>query len=622
MAAGTRVTPARSDELRRLIQPWQDKSFYYYNVLGEINYAAQFYSRMLSPLELFAAEIDEDGDIVRTDNAEAIAALERIQDPGGGRTGLLGQYGRLMFLVGEAILFVSEDEDGVEQWEMLSNDELRVLNGTYYRYKAPSLTAEEYLDVMESGTAPAGDSDNWTPMDQHHAVAYRLWQRHPQFSMLADSTMRGVQTICEELLLLELAVRARARSRASGNGILFIDDRISKAPPQAAPDEDPEEDEFMQDITEAITAPIEDEGAASSVVPLIVRVPNGDDRPMSDLVYHLQLTDPTQLYPETGLRMECVSRLAIGLDMPPEELKGLGDSNHWTAWMVDENTWKAHGQRKAQQLCDDLTASYFRPYLRDVMTEEEARKYLIGYDATAIINHPDRSKDAKDAYGDRVIGKRAYREAINFDEEDAPTKDELAEMIGIATRDSSLAWFGVPAPRGGTVETAPGVISAPGAEQELEGATIGAEVEAGPPEGGGNAQVVIGSAQQLARILGAADMALLRARELAGSRIVSYAKRDAECKRMAGEVRTGMVAATLGREKVRSLRTPSEAELVAGSRGLIKDALRVWGVDEKVADALADHIERHAARTLYDRNPAALPDTFASYVVGLLSAGG
>jgi hypothetical protein len=57
------------------------------------------------------------------------------------------------------------------------------------------------------------------------------------------------------------------------------------------------------------------------------------------------LLDPTQLYPETGLRREAVERLAIGLDMPPEVLLGLGDSNHWSAWQVDEQTWKGISSR-------------------------------------------------------------------------------------------------------------------------------------------------------------------------------------------------------------------------------------------------------------------------------------
>ena len=76
----------------------------------------------------------------------------------------------------------------------------------------------------------------WVPVDDRTAVGYRLWQRHPRFSMLADSTMMGVLELCEELLLLTQSVRARARSRLAGSGILLIDERISPPPLEAKPD--------------------------------------------------------------------------------------------------------------------------------------------------------------------------------------------------------------------------------------------------------------------------------------------------------------------------------------------------------------------------------------------------
>ena len=63
-ASGQRVTHGQATYLRRLIMPWQIRAFGYYDLLGEIKYASQFYSRALANLELFAGEIDENGEIV------------------------------------------------------------------------------------------------------------------------------------------------------------------------------------------------------------------------------------------------------------------------------------------------------------------------------------------------------------------------------------------------------------------------------------------------------------------------------------------------------------------------------------------------------------------------------
>ena len=251
-ASGFKVQNKDADVMRRLIQPWQTRSFAYYDLIPEIKYAAQFYARLLSPLILFPAEQDDNGDLVPTEDPEVIAALERIQDPGGGRTGLLSSYGRLMFLTGECILFVTLDPDtGLEQWEMLSTDELRIMQGIYMRYKAPSLLIEEFHTP---------DADQYEPVDDDTAIAYRLWQRHPRWSMLADSTMMGVLDLCEELLLLTSVVRARGRSRLAGSGILLVDDRISPVPAEAEPDEDVDSDPFMAELTYAMTQPIVNEG--------------------------------------------------------------------------------------------------------------------------------------------------------------------------------------------------------------------------------------------------------------------------------------------------------------------------------------------------------------------------
>lgn len=610
-ASGQRVRRKQGDDVRRLIQPWQSRSFAYYNMLGEIKYAAQFYARGLSQLRLYAAELDQNGDWVETKNEQAIAALERVQDPGGGRTGLLASYGRLMFLAGECLLFVSKDpETHMEQWEMLSTDELRIQGDQMVRFKAPSLAAVEYREPSDDDYEEiTGDRD---------AVAYRLWQRHPQYSMLADSTMQGVLDLCEELVLLTQSVRARARSRLAGSGILFIPTELSPAPLEPAPDEDPAEDPFLSDLTEAMTTPIVDEGAASAIVPLVVR----GDAEYIEKVRHIQIIDPTQVYPETGLRYECIKRIAIGLDMPPEILMGLGDSNHWSAWQVDEQTWKGHLQPKAQQLVDDLTAAYYRPALKEAGLADWDR-YAVMYDATAVINHPDRTKDAKDLHKVFAISDKALREAGGFDEEDAITDaEELARRIGVAVGDGTLALTGEPDADNAPASERPDTAT-------VDGGRSSAEVEKLPPEEPAERdeplpETVLGSnghSASLARILGAADLALLRAREAAGNRIKSAAKRDPEAQRAIDGVRAGQVAAVLGRDRVRALKVGGEPELVSGARELILDALRMWDIGgDDVLERIAENVMKHAAMTLYDERPAPLPPSFTNYVTGLVGA--
>lgn len=609
-ASGFKINRKDAETMRRLPQLWQAKAFAYYDLLGEIKYAASFYSRSLAALRLYVGKLDEQGEVVEVDSEPDIQEfLERIRDPGGGRSNLLASYGRLMFLAGECMLFVSKNPDTEEeQWEMLSTDELRFTGSSYVRYAAPSLPAENFSIPSD---------DDYEPVDDKSAVAYRFWKRHPRYSMTADSTMQGVLELCEELLLLTQAVRARARSRLAGSGILFVSDDFGPPPLDTGNDEDPNEDVFLEALTDAMTAPIIDEGTASAIVPLVVR---GSTDAIKDGVRHLQIIDPTQLYPETGLRMECIKRIAIGLDMPPEVLLGVTDANHWSAWQVDESAWKAHLLPVAQQLVDDLTSAYLRPALKAAGVNNW-QDYVVAFDAAAVINHPDRSKDAKDLYDRRAIGKETLREAAGFDDDDSPSEEELDEMIGIEVRDASMAKFGIPSPKSGTIEPVAG-------ELVDKAGTVGpnevAKVPPVPPNERAKQEEPPGVLASLngealaAKIIGASDLAMQRAREQAGNRIRAFAKRDPESEKLIDGLRAGQIAFTLGPERVRAMRCPGESQLVEGASGLLAEALKLWGVENPaVAELLGERIEQHAARTLYEERPSPLPPTFYHYVAGL-----
>jgi hypothetical protein len=447
---------------------------------------------------------------------------------------------------------------------------------------------------------------------------------------------------CEELVLLTHAVRARARSRLAGSGILFIDDRITTRPQEAEPDEDIQEDPLLEDLTEAMTLPITDEGTASAVVPLLARVKVPDGMKLPDLVHHLQIIDPTQLYPETGLRMECIRRIAICLDMPTEILLGLGDLNHWNVWGIDEQSWKYHIQPIAEHLVNDLTGAYMGPYLK-AQGKQDWDRFCIDYDASKVINHPDRSKDFFQAHAAGVVGDEALREAIGATEDDKPTQDELARIIGMNVKDAGLAWFGTPTPRGGFLETAPGeVVSAqtqgggpaPGATgpaqpasptppggkaQESTGASTTKGPPAGGPEGVSGGEGLTGSVAQM--LTGAAGLGVLRAREAAGARIRTLARYDKDTTALIDGISPRDVASTVGRTKVRELAGGAkEQELIGPSRPLMLELCRQYGCTADVAATITDALMQHAARHLYDTRFAILPPNFTEFVAGLLRA--
>lgn len=633
-ASAARVNRAVADSIRRVSQVWQTRAFIYYDIVPEVKYAAQFYSRALALLRLYVGQRQDDGTVEEapTGTPEVVLdTLNRVQDPGGGgREGMQSAYGRLMFLVGETILFASHDDEDDdefnrsddEQWEMLSTDELRIEGDgkTYRRLRAPSLEAELYTAIPD---------DAYEVVSDEEAMAFRLWRRHPRFSFLADSSMQAVLDICEELVLLTQAVRARAKSRLASAGILLVNGRYLDIPAEDEPDEDGDIDPFVRDLMEAMLAPMQNEGAASAVVPHVVRVDvDKDEGGLDAVMRHIQIVDPMQTYPETGLRYELIKRLAIGLDMPPEILLGMQDSNHWTAWQVDEQTWKAHLQPIANQLVADLNSAFFHPTLRRAKVDD-FKQWVITYDATAIINHPDRSDDAIKAYDRRAIGKPALRLALGFTEDDAPTEEELYEMLGVAVRDGSLALFGIPSIRSGGIEPTPGdIVDSSGNQAAPDGAKppggTAAETEPAAPEEPVSGEVV-GSAGLIAdalvyRIIGASEMAYLRARELAGARLRNSVKRAGGLDHLVQGVPPSRICAAIGLQKAVEIKAPNPRALVEGATEILRQTLREWQVTDGVADALGERLEQFAARTLFDERPPPLPPEFANYVAGLVRA--
>lgn len=610
-ASGYRVERAQADTMRRLGQEWQARAFAYYDIVPEIKYGANFYAGPMSLLRLYVAERDADGKKEPSDDPVANEELARLQDPGGGgRRNLLARYGQLMFLNGENYLVCSrEEEEDREGWEILSTREFRPEGTGYVRYRAPSVAPESFR---------LPDDDSWEPVDPGIVIPYRLWKPHPMFSELADSSMQGVLDVCEELVLLTQAVRARAKSRLAGSGILLVNGKYIPLPPEPKPGEDPAVDPFMRDLNKAMTSPITNEGSASAIVPHVIRIDVADDQ-LDNVMKHIQIIDPMQTYPETGLRYELIKRLAIGLDMPPEVLLGLQDSNHWNAWQVDEQTWKYHLQPVAEQMVADFTTAWFQPTLRDLGVANW-ENLVIDYDASLVINHPDRGKDAKELFDRGELSGPSLREATGFSEDDAPSEDERNRFVGIKIRDGSLAIFGIPSLRTGGIEPEAGVVeNASGTDSSAavpgDSSTSTEKTAPAPPD---EIQASLMRESLIARILGAADVALFRARELAGARLRNYARRDKEAAKLIDGVPSYKVAAILGPDRAKALDAPHERQLVQGASEILAETLAQWQVPEGAAGSLGDRLEQYAAQTLYDDRPGSLPPAFANYVLGIV----
>lgn len=566
---GERKGEALSGYSERRTLPWQQRALRVVDLIPELDYVSRFYARMLKQLRLYPALRDTNGNLEEITDGEPVQALARIQGPGGGQSQILAGYGRLMFITGEGNLFGYDLNTEDESWLFIWNDELRV----------------ERTSTGEIKTI------TWTPSDSTHArtfgpgeaVVYKFWTPHPRRSGEATSPLRAIVEgdIAEELIALTRSVRATAVSRAT-QGILVVPQELSQGPASDEGDEDPELNPLLAEIAAHLEAQIEQAGEAAAAAPYLLEVPSE----YAEAIRLVQLHNPENDYLERDLRKEAVERIARGVDFPPEALIGIGSTNHWAALQILMDMWRSHGAPIAQQFCDDLSAAYLRPALREAGFARW-NEVVVAYDESRVVVKPDRSEDARVAIREGAIGPRGFRRLVNIPEDFAPSEEELALMLELRRARASR-------------------------EQPRRDPVAQGPEPPGPEGDSGRRTRVVASAAENERELGAIELALMRCRELAGIRILQKGQKTCpECLGAVDGAPYSEIAALLGAETLKRMGLSNSLALVEGGADNLRSLLRAWGYSTEQADLFGEIVEVHASRTLLERDFPKLPEHFA-----------
>jgi hypothetical protein len=460
-------------------------------------------------------------------------------------------------------------DDGREHWSFVWRDELKFDGaGNVTHMLAPAVPRGNYHLVEDS---------DFIALPEGSAVAYRLWTPHPRASAIPDSPMLSTLDIARELLLLTSSVHATATSRLVRSKLLLMPQEISPGPiGMPGRSDDPLIDPFQRDLADHFDRALENPSEAASLSPYIIWAMSDYLKEIRDLTLHDTATD----YLERDLRSETIKRLALGWDMPPEALMGLGGTNHWSAWAVREDMWVLHGAPIAEQFCDDIGEAYLRPALREE-GYDGWEEVVVAYDETGVIVNPDRSKDADEAWDRGAISYAAYRNAKRFKETDEPPEEEYLNWLAIKLRDAAVS---------------------PDAAEEVGPG----DVQAGPPPGEPGPVSEQTNLPEEAALWGAAQLAVLRCREMAGNRLRSRRDSCPECLEEMTEIPNTDLAATLSREAWAKLGMVDPAALVRGGADSFRLLALGWGMDEPSVTSLVARIEDHAARTLFDQKPSLL----------------
>ncbi len=427
IGAGQRLNLARSkDRLdKRAVSEWQVAAWRFFETIGEIHYAFNLVGQVCSRVRLYPAIVaspnevpvhvdtwlESLGDKGNTDLSRGVVDKAKLlvadlaENTPGRTSGLMRTFAMNFGVPGEVYLAHDVEHN---QWLPLSSEELSS-QGNRWRIRRSR---------GGQTTRGAGAADTWLPGD---AWVARLWRSHPRWGDEPDSSMLGVLDQCEQLTLLDQAMRNMAR-RSMNAGLVFLPDGITA---YAAADDETIADAIAASALQAV----ESEAALSTVTPRVVTGP----AELGDKIKRIPLTDAVD--PNVSAAAQrLLERILQGVDIPKDVVKGLADVKFANAIVIDDNLYRAHIEPLILLIVDTLTSVYLRPLLlKDVSPAERgiADRIVLWADTSSIVTRPDKSQAANEGFDKHLLSGEAWRRARGFSETDAPSPEELVRRMAV-----------------------------------------------------------------------------------------------------------------------------------------------------------------------------------------------
>jgi hypothetical protein len=419
---------------------WQDEAWAYWQELGEVYYGVRWISEMLSRIRLIPATVPESGGdepALYEGGGTPADLLERFGGGLGGQAEILRRLGVQLNVPGEGWLVGEPDTDsdqGGDRWTVRSADEIRRSsrkpdrgspNGNVLalpRTRGSSAlgrlggNGRGYNVEVVDEQAPPGSQKRWRvlPMD---ALVVRIWNPHDRYYTQADSPVRHALSVARRLQLANRYIQAQFLSRLASAGLVILPDNVDFP---VRPEFEGEPDALMREFIAVAETAIQTPGSALAIVPLLMQLP-------PDVIDKIAHIDFTTAFDQKILekRESAVRELATVIDLPAEILLGLGDSNHWTSWQIEETALKVHISPRIEAICHAFTDGWYRPMLK--AASDDPSKYLVWYDPSEIVVRPDKSEKVVVAYDRGEASGDALRRESGLDEADKPEDEDLRE---------------------------------------------------------------------------------------------------------------------------------------------------------------------------------------------------
>jgi len=422
---------------------WQDEAWAMHDEVGELRFVANSLAAAASRARLFGAMVmpgdaepspidpDDEDDRPDADALEASRIVSALGRNALGRSELIRRAFLNLFMPGDCYLVglppgVLHDEGPSELPPELA---LPVTGGPSLEDLTWQVMSVSEVQLRQDRVVLNVGDGSPIELPEDECLVIRVWRSHPRQWWQADSPVRSNLPVLRELVGLTKHVSATIDSRLAGAGLLVLPQSVEVAGAPLDPETAAEQpvSDFVDALLEAMVQPLENRDSAAAIVPLTIKVPDE----VVDKVQHIRFDTP---FDESAkdLRDEAIRRLALGLDAPAEVLLGLGGTNHWSAWQIDEATTKTHIEPGLALLCDALTTQYLWPALKEAGVDNPER-FVVWFDTVELTMRPNRSGEALSLHERGALSDDALRRETGFGEEDAPDQANSAAVEAVLT---------------------------------------------------------------------------------------------------------------------------------------------------------------------------------------------
>lgn len=384
---------------------WQADAWRLYDITGQLRFVSNWAGACLSRCVLRIHEIDGQGNFgAVVDDPDITQLSSGPLGVGDSRAEALRLCGIILFVCGEAFL-VAEAEggvDGSDLWWVVTANQIK-----------------RQGDVITIPRPPIHGGGRLTYRDGVDLIL-RCWTPHPANTTEPDSSTRSAIPDLRKLEAIRKREFAELDSRLAGAGVMLIPDSVDlprgKDDPQGT-------DGFAALLMRTMATSLRNRSSAEAMVPIIVQG-NADD---IDKVKHVTFWSPLSEHLSTMWNTTIVS-LGQDLDIPPEVMAGLGNTNHWSAWAISEGAINEHVTPLASRVAAALTIGYLWPAL-EAMDLDDPTRYGYKFDPSLLTVRPNRSSDAITYHSAGLISDDTARTAGAWTEDTAPTPEEQARRI-------------------------------------------------------------------------------------------------------------------------------------------------------------------------------------------------